>query len=65
MDKEKEGRPSFYFCAGDIDNRINEYINENKSMAEKIKLNLESLSERNRYRIITKINVERSWKNFL
>ena len=61
--KKKEGRPSL-FCAGDIDNRINEYINENKIMAEKIKLNLESLSERNRYELLPTINVERSWKNF-
>jgi sugar-specific transcriptional regulator TrmB len=61
--KKKEGRPSL-FSAGDLDERINEYINENRLMAEKIKVNLESLSEKNRYELMPTINVERSWRNF-
>ncbi|KYC50533.1 MAG: Sugar-specific transcriptional regulator TrmB [Candidatus Methanofastidiosum methylothiophilum] len=60
---KKEGRPSL-FCPGDVEERINEYINNSKIMAETIKLNLESLSERNRYELLPTINVERTWKNF-
>lgn len=61
--KKKEGRPSL-FCAGDINDRINEYINDNRLVAEKIKVNLESLSENSRYELLPTINVERTWKNF-
>jgi len=60
--KKKEGRPSL-FCAGDIDQKINDYLNENKIMAEKIKLNLENLSEKSRYELLPTINVERTWRN--
>lgn len=61
--KKKDGRPSL-FCVGDINDRINEYINDNRLLAEKIKFNLESLSENNRYELLPTINVERTWKNF-
>lgn len=61
--KKKDGRPSL-FCVGDINDRINEYINDNKLLAEKIKVNLESLSENSRYELLPTINVERTWKNF-
>ena len=61
--KKKDGRPSL-FSAGDLNERINEYINDNRLLAEKIKVNLESLSENNRYELLPAINVERSWKSF-
>lgn len=61
--KKKDGRPSL-FCVGDINDRINEYINDNRLLAEKIKFNLESMSENNRYELLPTINVERTWKNF-
>ncbi|KYC45523.1 MAG: Sugar-specific transcriptional regulator TrmB [Candidatus Methanofastidiosum methylothiophilum] len=61
--KKKEGRPSL-FILGDVNERINEYINENKKMAETIKLTLENLSDKNRYELLPTINVERNWNNF-
>lgn len=61
--KKKEGRPSL-FILGDINERIEEYLNENKKIAETIKLNLENLSNKNRYELLPTINVERNWKNF-
>jgi len=61
--KKKEGRPSL-FSAGDLNERMNEYIKDNRLLTEKIKFNLESLSEDNRYELLPTINVERTWKNF-
>jgi len=61
--KKKDGRPSL-FSAGDLNERINEIINDNRILAEKIKVNLENLSENNRYELLPTINVERTWKNF-
>ncbi|HNR43703.1 MAG TPA: helix-turn-helix domain-containing protein [Methanofastidiosum sp.] len=61
--KKKEGRPSL-FSAGNINERIDEYINDNRLLAEKIKFNLESLLGGNRYELLPTINVERTWKNF-
>jgi len=61
--KKKEGRPSL-FCAGDVNDRINEYINDNKIMAERIRVNLENLSGNSMYELVPTINVERTWKNF-
>ncbi|MCC7572569.1 MAG: hypothetical protein KO464_04170 [Candidatus Methanofastidiosum sp.] len=61
--KKKEGRPSL-FILGDINERMDEYVNENKKIAEMIKLNLENLSDKNRYELLPTINVERNWNNF-
>ncbi|NYT03436.1 MAG: hypothetical protein GKC00_01870 [Candidatus Methanofastidiosa archaeon] len=61
--KKKEGRPSL-FILGDINERIDEYINENRKIAERIKVNLENISEENRYELLPTINVERNWKYF-
>jgi len=60
---KKEGRPSL-FSVGNLNERIDEYINTNRLLAEKIKFNLESLLEDNRYELLPTINVERKWKNF-
>lgn len=59
--KKKEGRPSL-FCQGNIDERIDEYIKNSKTMGENLKISLESLSEKNRYELLPIINVERNWK---
>ena len=61
--KKKEGRPSL-FCVGNVNDRIDEYINDNRIIAERIKVNLERLSGNSRYELVPTINVERTWKNF-
>ena len=61
--RKKEGRPSLY-CQGDLTEKINEYIDEKKLMAEKLKTNIVKLSENNRYELSPTINVERGWSNF-
>ena len=61
--KKKTGRPSL-FSLGDIDSRIEEYIDESVQITEKIKFNLENLLEKDRYELSPTINVERNWKNF-
>ncbi|KYC55399.1 MAG: Sugar-specific transcriptional regulator TrmB [Candidatus Methanofastidiosum methylothiophilum] len=60
---KRAGRPSL-FLLGDIDGRIEEYIDESRQITERIKFNLENLSEKEIYELSPTINVERNWKNF-
>lgn len=60
---KRAGRPSLFFL-GDIDGRIEEYIDESRQITERIKFNLENLSEKEIYELSPTINVERNWKNF-
>ncbi len=61
--KKKDLRPALFY-PGNVEEKINEYINDHKKMAEKIKINLQYLSDSDRYEVLPKINIERSWKNF-
>lgn len=61
--KKKDGRPALFY-PGDIEEKINEHISNNKKMAEKIKINLRNLSHEDGYELLPTINIERDWKNF-